>query len=133
MNKINPLYILIFFVIVAFLMVYKSVQTQNKIVTIARHNVQIEQDGSYIKTLKDRWKNPKMSQKRLESVLSKFPKEITSKEKKKGTYIIKAKTLNARSADKLMNALLNEAITFKKIKLEHTSKTTINMLLEVTL
>jgi predicted membrane-bound dolichyl-phosphate-mannose-protein mannosyltransferase len=133
MNKINPLYILIFFVIVAFLMVYKSVQTQNKIVTIARHNVQIEQDGSYIKALKDRWKNPKMSQKRLENVLSKFPKEITSKEKKKGTYIIKAKTLNARSADKLMNALLNEAITFKKIKLEHTSKTTISMLLEVTL
>ncbi len=133
MSKMNPLYMFIFFVIVAFLMVYKSVQTQNKIVTTARHNIQIEQDGSYIKALKDRWKNPKESQKRLENVLSKFTKEITSKEKKKGVYIIKSKILNSRSADKLINALLNEAITFKKIKLEHTSKTTINMLIEVTL
>ena len=133
MNKINPLYMLIFFVIVALLMVYKSVQTQNNIVKTARHNVQIEQDGSYIKALKDRWKNPKESKKRLEKILSKFTKEITSKEKKKGVYIIKAKTLDARSADKLINALLNEALTFKKIKLEHTSKTTINMLIEVTL
>lgn len=123
----------IFFVIVAFLMIYKSVQTQNNIVQMARHNVQVEQDGSYIKSLKDRWKNPKESKARIEKILSKFPKEITSKERKKGTYIIKSETLNAQSADKLINALLNEAIVLKKVKLERTSKTTVSMLVEVIL
>ncbi len=133
MNKINPLYMLIFFVVVAFLMVYKSMQTQDKIIQTARHNVQIEQDGSYIKSLKDRWKSPKESKKRLEKILSKFTKVITSKEKKRGVYIIKADSLNDRNADKLINALLNEAITLKKMTLEHTSKTTVSMVMEVTL
>jgi predicted Zn-dependent peptidase len=124
---------LIFFVIVAFLMVYKSVQMQNKIVQTARHNVQLEHDGSYIKSLKDRWKNPKETKKRLNKILSKFKKQITSQEKKRGVYIIRAKSLNDQSADRLINALLNEAVTLKKITLEHTSKTTISMVMEVAL
>ena len=133
MNKINPLYMLVFFVVVAFLMVYKSIQVQNKIVQTARHNVQTEYDGSYIKSLKDRWKNPKEMQKRLDKVLSRFTKQVTSKEKKRSIYIIKANVLNGQSADKFVNALLNEAITLKKITLERTSKTTMSMIMEVAL
>jgi hypothetical protein len=132
-NKVNPIYLLAFFIFVALLMIYQNSKMQTKIIQTARESVEIEQDGSYIQGLKTRWKDSKTMQKRLDTVLSRFSKQITSKENKRNVYTIKADSLDATQADKLINALLNEALVVQKLSLEKTSKTAVSMLVEIAL
>jgi len=135
MNKINPLYLLGFFIFVALFMVYKTGTVQSKIMNATQNNIQTEIDGKEIALLKKRWKDQKAMKKRLDSVLShkKYASKVTKKEKKRGTYLIELKDLDHRSLDSFTNKILNEAIVIKKMKIERFSESKASVLMECSL
>ena len=57
MNKINPLYILAAFSLMALFMVYESGVMEKKIVRTAQENARMEMLGKKIASLKERWKD----------------------------------------------------------------------------
>jgi len=135
MNKINPLYILVFFIFVAIFMIYKTGVTQTKIVDATHNNIQTEIDGKEILLLKKRWKDQKIMKKRLDRILShkKFASKVIKKEKKRGTYFIELKALDHRSLDSFTNKILNEAIIIKKMKIERFSESNVSIFMECSL
>jgi hypothetical protein len=135
MSKINPLYLLGFFLFVAVLMIYKTGSTQEKINDLTASNVQIEADGKQIQLLKERWKDSKRMQKRIESILSHhtFKNNVIKKEKKKNRYIFQLHELDQRTLDAFTNKILNEPIIVKKMEIERFSDSNASISLECSL
>ena len=132
MNKVNPLYMLIFFVLVAIVMIYKVDSTQKRVIAISQKNVQAEADAKEISLLKKRWKNQKLMINRLKKILSQksFANRLTKKEKKRNSYIIKLENLDYHTLDSFTNKILNEAITLKKMQIERFSESNASIELE---
>ena len=135
MNKINPLYLFAFLVLVALFMVYQNSRIESKIVLTAQKNAQLERTGKHIKMLKQQWKNPKKAQRRIETVLSQhmFKKNVVKKERKKEIYKIELKELTAVQLDKLINKLLNESLSIKKIKMTRNGDKNVSVYMEFNL
>ncbi len=132
MNKINPLYLLGFFVFVAIFMIYKTSSTQEKIIIVTQNSIQKEINGKEIALLKKRWKDKKAMIGRLNTILThkKFANKITKKEKKRGAYLIELQNLDYRTLDSFVNKILNEAIVIKKMKIERFSESNASVALE---
>lgn len=124
MNKINPLYLLLFFVMVAALMIYKVSSTESKIAQVAQENAHAEADGKLIGQLKHRWKDSVGTQKRIDSILglSHFNQNVTKRDKTKTGYKIVVEGLDNTTLDAFTNKLLNEAIAIKSLEIERFSE-----------
>ncbi len=135
MSKINPLYMLIFFILVLVLMVYKTSDMQNKIIDVTQKNVYIEADAKEIGLLKKRWKDQKLMLQRLKKILEHktFASKVTKKEKKRNIYNIKLENLDYRALDSFVNKILNEPITVKKMIIERFSENKASVYLECAL
>lgn len=135
MSKLNPLYFLGFFLFVAILMVYKTVSTQEKIMEINIQNIQTESDGKQIQLLKDRWKDSKKMQKRIDTILthSTFAKKVVKKEKKRNSYKIELQELDQRGLDAFINKILNEPIIIKTMKIQRFSDSNASVSMECSL
>ncbi|MEA3521474.1 MAG: hypothetical protein U9R50_00710 [Campylobacterota bacterium] len=135
MNKINPLFLLGFFVLVAILMIYKSNVTQSKIMIVNQNNIQAEADGKKIQLLKQRWKDQKMMKKRIDTLLSHsaYANKVVKKEKKRNSYILKLEGLDYRSLDSFTNKILNETISIKKMTIERFSEHSASITVECAL
>lgn len=133
MSKINPLYLLGFFLFVAVLMIYKTGNTQEKINHLTASNVQIEADGKQIKLLKERWKDSKLMKKRIDAIvtLNTFKNRVIKKEKKKNSYVIQLHELDQRTLDAFTNKILNEAIIVKKMEIERFSDSNASISMEL--
>jgi len=132
MNKIHPLYLFGFLVMIALFMVYQNSRIQTKIVLTAQKNAQLERTGKHIKQLKEQWKNPKKAQKRIDTVLSQqaFKAKVVRKERKKEVYKIELKELAAAQLDRLVNKLLNESLNIKKIKMTRNDDKNVSVYME---
>jgi len=135
MNKINPLYLLGFFILVFLLVVYKTEVMQKKIVLNAQNNVQIEADAKEIYLLKGRWKNQKQMIIRLKKILEHkaFASKVTKKQRKRNIYQIELKNLDYRTLDSFVNKILNEAIIIKKMTIQRNSENSASVSLECSL
>ncbi len=132
MNKIHPLYLFGFLVMIALFMVYQNSRIQTKIVLTAQKNAQLERTGKHIKQLKEQWKNPKKAQKRIDTVLSQqaLKAKVVRKERKKEVYKIELKELAAAQLDRLVNKLLNESLNIKKIKMTRNDDKNVSVYME---
>jgi len=135
MNKINPLYILGFFVFVLLLMIYQNVKMQDKIVTATQQVSVVKQVGQEIASLKKHWKNPTQAQKNIEALLNNraFKTHVSKKEKKSNLYKIELKDINAATLDKFMSKILNEYVIVKKINIERSAEDKIKIAMELEL
>jgi len=132
MNNINPLYLLLFFTSVALFMIYQTSNMEKKTAYVIQQNTTLEKSGQYVKTLKDRWKNPKESQKRIDAVLAlrEFKAKVTQKSYKKGIYHIELKELSSLQLDKFNNKILNESVSIKKMSLLRNADKTVTLIME---
>ncbi len=135
MNKINPLFLLGFFIFVAVLMIYKSNVTQSKIMIVNQNNIQAEADGKKIQLLKKRWKDQKAMKKRIDMLLSHktYASKVIKKEKKRNSYVFRLEGLDYRLLDSFTNKLLNEAIVIKKMTIERSSQSNASLNVECSL
>ena len=119
MNKINPFYILGFFVLMALLMMYENHHMEQKISAKAQANAATQILGKKVASLKSRWKNPKQAQKKIDAVLGlkQFSSKVRKRVKKSGVYKIEVAELNAREVDTLVTKLLNETVSVKSLKI----------------
>ncbi len=132
MNKINPLYLLLFFVLAAILMMYKVSATESRITNLTQENARAEADGKAISQLKSRWKDNAAMQKRVDSILgmSNFNQNVTKRDRTKTTYKIVLIGLDNISLDAFTNKLLNEAIAIKSIEIERFSESNATVAVE---
>ena len=135
MNKINPLYLLLIFTSVALFMVYQTANVENKTAHAIRSNTVLEQTGKHVKVLKDHWKDPKESQKRIDAILNKhaFKQKVSKKEQKKGTYYVQLDALTATELDKLTNKFFNESVSIKKMTMIRNGDKNVTVSLEFSL
>ena len=119
MNKINPLYILGFFVLMAVLMMYENHRMEQKISAKAQQNAATQLLGKKVASLKARWKDPKAAQRKIDAVLGvkPFESKVTKRQKKNGTYKVRVAELDARAVDTLVTKLLNETVSVKSMKI----------------
>ncbi len=135
MNKINPLYLLLIFASIALFMVYQTAHIENKTAHMIQSNTVLEQTGRHVKVLKDHWKNPKESQKRIDAILGKpaFKQKLRKKEQKKGTYYVQLDALTAIELDKLTNKFFNESVSIKKMTMIRNGDKNVTLSLEFSL
>ncbi len=132
MNKINPLYLLVFFLLALVLMVYKVGNTESKILSGTQHIAHYEADGKQIEQLKNRWKEASLMQKRVETLLSHkpFAPFVSQKESIKGGYLIKLEGVDNVTLDTFVNKLLNEAVALKSLEITRASETNASVAVE---
>ncbi|MEA2111652.1 MAG: hypothetical protein U9P71_06340 [Campylobacterota bacterium] len=135
MNKINPLYILIFFILVLLLMIVQNITMQNKIMEASQQISIIKKVGQEISSLKEHWKNPTQAKKNIDALLNNrtFKKSVTKQEKKSNLYKIALKDLNAVTLDKFMSKILNEYVVIKKISIDRVAEDKISIAMEIEL
>ena len=135
MNKINPLYILGFFVLVLILTVIQNYSIQNKIAEAAQLVSTIKQNGQEISTLKKHWKNSKQTVQHIEALLNQnpFKSKVIKKERKASLYKIALHHLDAPLLDRFLGKILNEYVVLKKLTIDRASSTDISITLEIEL
>jgi hypothetical protein len=119
MSKINPLYILGFFLFMALLMIYQNSAMEKKIALKAQENAATQMLGKKVAALKSQWKDPKAAQKRVDAVLGlrQLKSKVTKRQKKARVYYVTVSELSARELDTLSAKLLNETVIVKSLKL----------------
>jgi len=132
MNKINPLYMLLFFTAIALLMMFQSASTQSAIIETSKQSALLEVDGKYVSALKGKWKDSKKSKKQLDRILSHaaFKNNIVSKNLSKGLYKVQLENLDVRSLDSFVNKVLGESLEIKSLQIDRMSDKNASLMLE---
>ncbi|MBN2895253.1 MAG: hypothetical protein JXK05_05105 [Campylobacterales bacterium] len=132
MKQINPLYLLLFFVLALVLMVYKVVQTESKMQESIQNAARYEADGKQIEQLKNRWKDSAVMQKRVQTLLSHkpFSAYVTKNEPHKNGYKVQLEGLDNTTLDTFVNKLLNEAIALKSFEISRLSESNATVVVE---
>ncbi len=135
MNKINPLYILGFFVLVLVTMIIQNMSMQTKIAEASQQVSVIKQVGQEISALKKHWKDPTQAKKNIDLLLSNraFKAKVTKQEKKANIYKIALKDMDAATLDKFMSKVLNEYVVIKKISIDRVAESKISIAMEIEL
>ncbi len=135
MNKINPIYILGFFVLVLVVMIFQNFSIRNTIVETTQQVSSVKQNGQAIASLKKHWKNPVQSQKSIDALLNHrdFKANVLKQEKKANSYKISLHNLDARKLDKFVGKVLNEYVILKKITINRVAENNISMRMEIEL
>lgn len=132
MKQINPLYLLLFFVLALVLMIYKVVQTESKMQQSVQNAARYEADGKQIEQLKNRWKEPSAMQKRVQTLLSHkpFSAYVVKNEPQKSGYMMRLEGLDNTTLDAFVNKLLNEAIALKTFEIVRLSESNATVVVE---
>lgn len=135
MNKIDPLYILGFFVLMTLMMAYQGSSMERKAATQASINAKTEQMAKRFTALKERWKDRKKSQERIERVLGlrALSKHIIKKEKKQGKYRIEMAPLNASQINMLVSKIFNSEVRIKSVDLMRNGDKSVSAVMEFSL
>ncbi len=135
MNKINPIYILGFFVLVLIIVIFQNFSIKNKILETTQQVSSIKQNGQVIASLKKHWKNPAQSQKSIDAILNHrdFKANVVKLKKKASSYKISLHNLDAKKLDKLVGKILNEYVILKKITIDRIAENNISMKMEIEL
>ncbi len=132
MNKINPLYILLFFVFFAVIMAWMTSQKREQEQELLHEISLMRQEGEYIGALKSRWKDDAKDLQKLERIT----KRITAKgddikvKKEKGIYRLDMPMLAGSQVEKFVNDVLNETINLESLELVRTGDNNISLTLE---
>jgi hypothetical protein len=132
MNKINPLYILLFFVFFAVIMAWMTSQKREQEQELLHEISLMRQEGEYIGALKSRWKDDAKDLQKLERIT----KRIRAKgddikvKKEKGMYRLNMPVLTGSQAEKFVNDVLNETINLESLELVRTGDNNISLTLE---
>ncbi len=135
MNKINPIYILAFFVLVLIITIIQTNAIQREIVATTQLVSSIKQNGQEIASLKKHWKDSKQTLQRIEAILNQppFKQKVVQKKRKANSYSLALHHLDAPLLDKFVSKMLNEYIIVKKITIERSSDTDISIAMEIAL
>jgi len=133
MNKINILYGLGIAVLLALLMIYKSVETQKRIAEAAAENTRMEQLGKSLSTMKADWKDAKQMQQRIDSLLenSAFKQYVSKKEQKQNVFRVQIDNIPAKVFDRFTSKLLNETIAVKQLQVTRKGDQNASITLEL--
>ena len=125
MNRINPLYIILFLLLLLFLLVYKNASIKSKIQNQQKLNSKILSQAKEIDSLKRAFKNRKRDKTTFKSILShphikRFVTQQSITDKKLSA---KLDNLNKRAFDALSSKLFNstlkiDSFSFKRLN-EH--------------
>lgn len=130
MNKINPLYMLAFFIFIALLSFVMSYNQKIEIAQMAQKNALLEQEGEKISALKSQWSDAKKSKKRIDKVLRRYSDYIGEKGIKKGIYFMELNNLDKRHLDGFVNTMLNESVTLKRLSIARISDKNATVVME---
>lgn len=135
MNKINPLYTLGFFVLMAVVMIYQNSAMEEKISEQAQANAETELLGKQIAALKSQWKDSGAATRKIDAVLAQraIAPKITSRTKKGGEYHVQVSELNAKALNTLTAKLLNESVPVKSVKMVRNGDKNVTVDLEFAL
>ena len=132
MNRINPLYVLLFFVVFALLMAWMDSQKREQGQVLLREISQMQQEGESIASLKSKWKDEKADLKKLERIIKRVSvkgDDIKTK-KEKGIYRAEISMLSGFQAEKLINSLLNDTLNLESLTLERLGDNNVSLVLE---
>jgi len=134
-NKINPLYVLGFFVLVLVITIIQNASMQHKITEAAQLVSSIKQNGQKVAMLKQHWKNSSQTVQHIDALLQQAPfkSKVVKQERKAGHYKISLQQLDAPLLDRFMGKILNEYVAVKKITIDRLSSTNISVALEIEL
>ena len=132
MNKINPLYLVIFFMLVALLMIVSSRGVEQNIVRVAQESAVLEVEGKYISGLREQWKDAKKSKKRVERILSMplFSPHIVSKNLSKGVYSMQLENLDVHAVDSFVNKMLSQSVEIKRLQIDRINDKNATVVME---
>lgn len=133
MNKINPAFILIFFVVILLFALIKTDSLKKDIlenqVTLSNVLAKAKEIGE----LKKRW-DSKNDQRKVDSILSQ--PHLSGKfetKKSQDRYIITANNLDKDAIDQAMKSFLNEPLKIKSFELDRVGDNNISFRLEIEL
>ncbi|NWF66097.1 MAG: hypothetical protein HXX81_01380 [Campylobacterales bacterium] len=133
MNKINPAFILIFFVAILIFAFSKTLKLEEDVMQNAKALSTIEAKAKEINELKSRW-NLKNAQKKADSILSQ--PQLNGKFETKALqdkYIIIGNNLNKDAIDHAMKSFFNESLEIKNFELDRINENNISFKLEIAL
>ena len=132
MNKINPQYLLLFFIAAAGLVWYQASGMEERLQLAQEENVMIEQEGKRLQGLKEKWKNSAASRKALDSIFGQtsLKPNLKKQEIKAGVYTVQLEKLEGRELEQLLNKVLNEPVSIKKIAIGRSGETQATLELE---
>ncbi len=135
MNKINPIYILLFFISITLFMMYQSSSMQDKISEQEQKNSTILQSGKQLKVLQERWGDSQSAKRDIDKVLElkQLSKKLKSATLDDGIYTIKLDALTAREVDTLTSKLLNLSVEIESINYKRDSDKSVSVEMEFVL
>lgn len=123
MNKLNPIYILVF-IITLFIVSTSMLSTQKKeYVELSKDFINISIKSKNYKEYKDTWFNTKRVLKSLDVILrtSSFKKEKILKTQNSNIIKVKIESSNPRTLDKFLKRVLNEKFRIRKLSIKKQS------------
>lgn len=123
MNKLNPIYILVF-IMTLFIVSTSMLSTQKKeYVELSKDFINIKSKSKNYKEYKDTWFNTKRVLKSLDTILrtSSFKKEKILKTQNSNVVKVKIESSNPRTLDKFLKRVLNEKFRIRKLSIQKQS------------
>ncbi len=123
MNKLNPMYILVF-IITLFIVSTSMLSTQKKeYVELSKDFINISIKSKNYKEYKDTWFNTKRVLKSLDAILrtSNFKKEKILKVQNSNIIKVKIESSNPRTLDKFLKRVLNEKFRIRTLSIKKQS------------
>ena len=135
MNKINGLQLLGATVLLALVMIYLTVRTENRIDEAAAENSRTEQLGKSIQQMKSSWDDPAKTVQRIDRVLAApaFRPYVEKKEKERSVYRVSIKNIPGGLLDQLTTKVLNEPVSVKQLQITRSSDQNASMTMEFSL
>ena len=133
MNRINPLYVALLLVITLGVVIWQDRKFTEAIQSKAENLAQLEKVGQKVAALRDYWKDPKKQRQRVQEFIRFASRFIKKKEQRGNRLKLRLEGVDARSADQLVDKLLNSFLRVDRVKIERKDKNHITMEVELML
>ncbi|BCD63166.1 hypothetical protein NitYY0826_P07 (plasmid) [Nitratiruptor sp. YY08-26] len=132
MNRINPLYISAFLVVILLVIWYQDHKIQRLVGEKSKHLYQLEKVGKKVAVLRNYWGDSKLQQQRvLQLVNSPLIKPFVKKSRKgRERYKIVIEGIDASNADRIADKIFNSFVKVGAFSITRKDKTKISMEVE---
>ncbi|XOB63361.1 hypothetical protein ACMC56_06020 [Campylobacterota bacterium DY0563] len=123
MNKINPIYILAFVVVVFFISISTLNNKENEFKNLKKEITDLDTKGKIFSEYKNNWFNKNTVINKIDKIVKNaaYKNEKILKTQTKNVVRIKFESNNTKLLNSFLNRVLNEKFLLKKIDIEKTS------------
>ncbi|WP_320033508.1 hypothetical protein [Halarcobacter sp.] len=123
MNKINPIYILAFVVVVFFISISTLNNKENEFKNLKKDITDLDTKGKIFSEYKNNWFNKNTVINKIDKIVKNaaYKNEKILKTQTKNVVRIKFESNNTKLLNSFLNRVLNEKFLLKKIDIEKTS------------